>query len=126
VQRQGLQLKAERLVEASVRAIDAADAVVDRSELEKIRRAKQQRLGAQQHIERLFELVRVEEMVAEAVQDVALERDVASGSSIGGGLLVERPLLSRSIGDTRSSCSVARARPARSLLDSYAATARVE
>ena len=57
VQRQRLQLKAQRLVEAAVRAIDAADAVVDRSELEKIRRAEQQRLGAQQRIERLFELV---------------------------------------------------------------------
>ena len=42
VQRQRLQLETECLVEASVGAIDAADAVVDSAELDEIWRAKQE------------------------------------------------------------------------------------
>src|SRR5688572_11896861 len=89
---QRLQLKTQCLVEPSVRAIHAADAVVDGSQLEKIRRAQQQRLGAEERIERLLEPVRREEMIAEAVKRGALERDVACGARIRGCFLVKRPL----------------------------------
>ena len=112
VQRQRLQLAGERGVDAAVRAIQAAEAVVDGPEVHLASSASEERGGGLELHQRLGVVAAAEQVVAKRMQRPGLEHRVRYGARVGDHSFVQRRLGRRiAVRDTRSNWSVETARP---------------